>query len=72
MCEFHDSNGHGFGAIWWTDKLIYFSSIDVGMARTRFLNSLILVAVEMLLGYYSYFCIVMPAVTSPIIVLISP
>ena len=26
MCEFHDSNGND---IWWTDKLIYFSSIDV-------------------------------------------
>ena len=26
MCEFHDSNGNGFGDIWWTDKLIYFSS----------------------------------------------
>ena len=29
MYEFHDSNGNGFGDIWWTDKLIYFSSIDV-------------------------------------------
>ena len=29
MCEFHDSNDNGFGDIWWTDKLIYFSSIDV-------------------------------------------
>ena len=28
MCEFHDSNGTGFGDIWWTDKLIYFSSIS--------------------------------------------
>ena len=28
MCEFHDSNGNGFGDIWWTDKLHYFSSID--------------------------------------------
>ena len=29
MCEFHDSNGNGFGDIWWTDKLFYFSlSID--------------------------------------------
>ena len=27
MCEFHDSNGNGFGDIWWTDELIYFSSI---------------------------------------------
>ena len=28
MCEFHDSNGNGFGDIWWTDKLNYFSSIE--------------------------------------------
>ena len=27
MCEFHDSKGTGFGDIWLTDKLIYFSSI---------------------------------------------
>ena len=26
MCEFHGSNGNGFGDIWWTDKLFYFSS----------------------------------------------
>ena len=26
--EFHDSKGNGFGDIWWTDKLIYFSIID--------------------------------------------
>ena len=30
MCEFHDSNCNGFRDIWWTDKLIYFSSIDDG------------------------------------------
>ena len=29
MCEFHDSNGNGFGDMWWTDKCTYFSSIDV-------------------------------------------
>ena len=29
MCEFHDSNGNGFGDIWWTDKLTYLSNIDV-------------------------------------------
>ena len=23
MCEFHDSNGNGFGDIWQADKLIY-------------------------------------------------
>ena len=28
MCEFNDSNGNGFGDIWCTDKLIYFSIID--------------------------------------------
>ena len=28
MCEFHDSNGNGFGDIWGTDKPIYFSIID--------------------------------------------
>ena len=28
MCEFHDSNGNGYGDIWWTDKLLCFSSID--------------------------------------------
>ena len=28
MCEFHGSNGNGFGDMWWTDKLIYFSSTD--------------------------------------------
>ena len=28
MCEFHGCNGLGFGDIWWTDKLFYFSSID--------------------------------------------
>ena len=27
-CEFHGSNDNGFGDIWWTGKLIYFSSID--------------------------------------------
>ena len=28
MCEFHDSSGNDFGDVWWTDNLIYFSSID--------------------------------------------
>ena len=28
MCEFHESTCNGFGAIWWTDNPIYFSSID--------------------------------------------
>ena len=29
VCEFHGSNGNGFGDIWWTDNPIYFSSIDI-------------------------------------------
>ena len=28
VCEFHGSNGNGFGDIWWTDNPIYFSGID--------------------------------------------
>ena len=28
MCEFHDCNCNGLGDIWWTDKCMYFSSID--------------------------------------------
>ena len=28
LCEFHDANCNGFGDIWWTDKCMYFSSID--------------------------------------------
>ena len=28
VCEFHGSNGKGFGYIWWTDNPIYFSSRD--------------------------------------------
>ena len=33
MCEFHGTNGNGFGDIWWTDNPIYFSSIDVYMKK---------------------------------------
>ena len=29
MCEFHDCNCNGLGDIWWTDKCMYFSSIDM-------------------------------------------
>ena len=35
MCELHDANCNGFGDIWWTDKCMYFSSIDVLSAFTR-------------------------------------
>ena len=28
MCEFHDCNCNGLGDIWWTDKCMYFSSIE--------------------------------------------
>ena len=31
MCEFHDCNCNGLGDIWWTDKCMYFSSIDDGI-----------------------------------------
>ena len=31
MCEFHDCNCNGLGDIWWTDKCMYFSSIDCGL-----------------------------------------
>ena len=36
MCEFHVSSVNGFGDIWWTDKLIYFSSIDVKGTRHNY------------------------------------
>ena len=29
MCEFHDCNCNDLGDIWWTDKCMYFSSIDI-------------------------------------------
>ena len=29
MCEFHDSNGTGFGDIWWTYKFIYFKNSSI-------------------------------------------
>ena len=29
VCEFHGSNGNGFGDIWWTDKLFYFSKLSI-------------------------------------------
>ena len=35
MCEFHESTCNGFGDIWWTDNLIYFSSIDSQCSRYR-------------------------------------
>ena len=38
MCEFHGSNGNGFGDIWWTDNPIYFSSIDVSFDRKLHVN----------------------------------
>ena len=33
MSQFHDSNCNGFGDMWWTDNLIYFSSIESGFDR---------------------------------------
>ena len=35
MCEFQESNCNGFGDIWWTDKCIYFSSIDGAEMETE-------------------------------------
>ena len=37
VCEFHGSNGNGFGDIWWTDNPIYFSSIDIFHVVVMFL-----------------------------------
>ena len=41
MCEFHGSNGNGFGDIRWTDNLFYFSrpSIDGRAMRCRGLHA---------------------------------
>ena len=35
MCEFHDCNCNGLGDIWWTDKCMYFSSIDGTIFHTK-------------------------------------
>ena len=35
MCEFHGSEGNGFGDIWWIDNPIYFSSIDYDMSQLK-------------------------------------
>ena len=42
MCEFHDSNGNGFRDMWWTDKLIYYSSKDVAVKRNETNNFIII------------------------------
>ena len=34
MCEFHDSNGNGFGDIWWTDKS-FSSRVYIDNAKTE-------------------------------------
>ena len=31
VCEFHGSNYNGFGDIWWTDKLSYFSKLSISL-----------------------------------------
>ena len=41
MCEFHDSNCNGFGDIWWTDKLMNFSSKVVAVKRNETNNFII-------------------------------
>ena len=35
MCACHDSNGNGFGDIWWSEKLFYVSSILGGCPFNR-------------------------------------
>ena len=35
MCEFHGSNGNGFGDIWWTDNPINFSSMNVSIMMSQ-------------------------------------
>ena len=57
MCEFHDCICNDLGDIWWTDKCMYFSSIDIAQEasmtknkhcdRARLLNYFI----HLLLGY---------------------
>ena len=42
MCEFHDSNVNGFGDICWTDKLIYFGSIDMLPCHYYYYNAFIM------------------------------
>ena len=39
MCEFHDSNGNSLGDIWWTDKLICFSIIDIFLDQQLYFQS---------------------------------
>ena len=49
MCEFHECNCNGFGDIWWTDKCIYFSSIDRSGTIVRYIiitNSTVTVTVS--------------------------
>ena len=57
MCEFHCSNGNGLGDIWWTDKFIYFSIIDV-LYLTLILHCLRLILIFYLHFNLSNFCIV--------------
>ena len=38
-CEFHGSNGNGFGDIWWAYKLFYFSSIDDTVTSVPFIGT---------------------------------
>ena len=39
MCEFHDYNCNGFGDMCWTDKCIYFSSIEGMLSRLRWYDT---------------------------------
>ena len=38
VCKFHVSYGNGFGDIWWTDILFYFSSIDALLTNRRHMD----------------------------------
>ena len=40
MCEFHGYNGNSLGEIWWTDKLCYFSIIDICLMNTCYVLKL--------------------------------
>ena len=52
VCEFHGSNGNGFGDIWWTDNPIYFSSIDIFI--TPFYYGMVKVALQVHYNDKSY------------------
>ena len=54
MCEFHDCNCNGLGDIWWTDKCMYFSSIDI-----IFMCYIGLVCIHFIFNYLFLFILVL-------------